>query len=471
MMSGRLSYSGILKEYGTLPGTAIREEIREILDSIPVKIVILDDDPTGIQTVHGCLLLTNWKKENLQTAFNDKSPFFYILTNSRSVNAKEAERINREIIEAVLQVNEAYNHKLIFISRSDSTLRGHFPVEPETISATLARHNRAPSLPVFFIPCLIEAGRFTIGNIQYLKEGDDLVPVNETEFSRDNVFHYDHADLTEYIIEKSGRRINREDIGNISLEILRSGSHGELVKILAALKHKRFVIVNALDYYDLYTFSYPILKGSMDSGNPLIIRSSSSMPKAISGIPDKPFLEKKELIKGDKPGIFIVGSHVQKATEQVHELLKDSKITGIEGDIQQIMSDPGNLINYMTDRIAQTWSMGNTPVIYTSREEIRLKNKTDRLQLGNKISGFLVSIVTNLREQPGYIVAKGGITSHDILTRGLHIDSARVSGQIIPGVPVIVTGKAHKFPEMPYIIFPGNVGDENAMKTVLEILS
>ena len=210
----------------------MREDIREILDSNPVKIVILDDDPTGIQTVHGCLLLTHWEKENLRTAFNDKSPFFYILTNSRSMNAEDAERINREVIEAVLQVNEEFDHKLIFISRSDSTLRGHFPLEPETISATLANRNRPPALPVFFIPCLFEAGRFTIDNTHYLKSDDELIPVNETEFSRDNVFPYENADLEEYIIEKSGRRLDREEIASVSLEILRSKSSAELVKIL-----------------------------------------------------------------------------------------------------------------------------------------------------------------------------------------------------------------------------------------------
>ncbi len=470
-MPDRLCYSGILKKYERSSGTGIREDIRKILSSNPVKIVILDDDPTGIQTVHGCLLLTHWEKENLRTAFNDKSPFFYILTNSRSMNAEDAERINRDVIEAVLKVHEKFNHKLIFISRSDSTLRGHFPLEPETISATLADCNRPPSLPVFFIPCLIEAGRFTVDNTHYLKNGDELIPVSETEFSLDNVFPFKNADLEEYIIEKSGRRINREEIGSLSLEILRSRSRGELVKILAALKQKRFVIINALEYDDLYKFSYSLLKLFLNSENPLVIRSSSSLPKAITGIPDKAFLSKNALIKPDKPGIFIVGSHVQKATEQLHTILKYNKVTGIEVDIQQVISDPGNLIIHIIDRITQIWSTGNTPVIFTSREEIRLKNKTDRLQLGNKISGFLVSIVTKLPEQPGYIVAKGGITSHDILTKGLNIDSARVSGQIIPGVPVIITGKAHKFPEMPYIIFPGNVGDENALKTVLKKLT
>jgi uncharacterized protein YgbK (DUF1537 family) len=88
-----------------------------------------------------------------------------------------------------------------------------------------------------------------------------------------------------------------------------------------------------------------------------------------------------------------------------------------------------------------------------------------------KIEGFLVQVVRNLPYQPAYIVAKGGITSHDILTQGLEIESARVLGQVLPGVPVLMTGKSARFPEIPYVIFPGNVGHESSLSELLRIMT
>ena len=44
------------------------------------RLIILDDDPTGIQTVHGCLLITDCTDEQVKVALQDDQPFFYILT-------------------------------------------------------------------------------------------------------------------------------------------------------------------------------------------------------------------------------------------------------------------------------------------------------------------------------------------------------------------------------------------------------
>ena len=103
---------------------------------------------------------------------------------------------------------------------------------------------------------------------------------------------------------------------------------------------------------------------------------------------------------------------------------------------------------------------GLTPVIYTSRTELRVDDADRRQLMGQQISDFLVDLVRCLPYTPAYLVAKGGITSNDILTKGLSVKSARVIGQIIANVPCIMT--AH----FPYIIFPGNVGNEYSLQEV-----
>ena len=43
-------------------------------------------------------------------------------------------------------------------------------------------------------------------------------------------------------------------------------------------------------------------------------------------------------------------------------------------------------------------------------------------------------------------------------------------GQIQPGIPVWKLGPESRFPGLPYIIFPGNVGSDDTLKKVVKIL-
>ena len=394
------------------------------------KMVVLDDDPTGIQTVHGCLLITQWDEESIRLGFSDSQPFFYILTNTRAMTRDEAARVTREVMEAVIKVNEDYGYRLIIVSRSDSCLRGHFPLETDVMRQCLESHGYAVADKTLFCPAFIEAGRVTIDGVHYLKEEDGhLIPVSETEFARDNVFGYHTSVLTEYIKEKGA---NPDD----------------------------YEIINAQSYDELQAAALQIC--SQCSRDAIIIRSSSSLPKAISGIPDIPLLDKRILSpQANTPPLFVIGSHVQKTTRQLECLLQAEGTCGIEVDVQRILDDADALMLETLDVIKQVVDNYLTPVLYTSRQEIRLTDADQRQHLGQQVSDFLVACVRRMPFTPSYLVGKGGITSHDILTKGLGIKSARVLGQIVNSVPCVMTPSG-----FPYIIFPGNVGNENSLREV-----
>ena len=163
-------------------------------------------------------------------------------------------------------------------------------------------------------------------------------------------------------------------------------------------------------------------------------------------------------------GCFVIGSHVQKTTRQLEQLLQAEHTCGLEVDVQRLLDEPAILMNEVIDLIQQTVEMGLTPVVYTSRQEVRLSDADQRQHLGQQVSDFLVDIVRQLPYTPSYLVGKGGITSHDILTKGLSVSSARVLGQVVPSVPCIMA--AH----FPYIIFPGNVGNDASLREVYEKL-
>lgn len=399
------------------------------------RLVVLDDDPTGIQTVHGCLLITQWDEESVRLAFEDDVPFFYILTNTRAMTREEAAKVTREAMEMVIHVNKDYGYRLIVVSRSDSCLRGHFPLETDVIRDCLVRHGVtvAPKTP--FCPAFIEAGRVTIDGVHYMKDGDMLIPVSETEFAQDNVFAYHTSVLHDYIREKGA---NPDDY-----EIVSAQSYEELREWWEASEYSE----------------------NSENSDAIVIRSSSSLPKAIAGIPDIPLLDHSILrltsnISHHTTPLFIVGSHVRKTTRQLECLLATEGTCGIELDVQRILDDAETLMRETQQVIRQVVDEHLTPVMYTSRQEIRLEDANQRQHLGQQVSDFLVDIVRQLSYTPSYLVAKGGITSHDILTHGLNIKSARVLGQIVNSVPCIMTK------DFPYIIFPGNVGNEESLKEV-----
>ncbi len=390
------------------------------------KMVVLDDDPTGIQTVHGCLLLTDWSIPSLEKAFNHEQPFFYILTNTRAMTREEASNVIRSVMEAVLEVSARYDYQLLFVSRSDSCLRGHFPLETDVMKQVLNEHNIAVWQKTPFVPAFIETGRLTIDGTHYMKSDDGLTPISETEFAKDNVFGYHTSILKDYILEKGG---NPEE----------------------------YEIVNASDYEQLYSYCSLLTQETSTFKGAVVIRSSSSFPKAMSGIPDKPLLDKNILRDKKGVGCFIVGSHVQKTTRQLNNLLASPGVEGIEADVNRILHDRGAMMEEIVERIKNAHDKGHTPVVYTSRQEIRLDDTAKRQHLGQEVSDFLVEIVKNLPFEPSYLAAKGGITSHDILTKGLHVGCAIVEGQVINSVPCVLTDR------FPYIIFPGNVGDDKSL--------
>jgi uncharacterized protein YgbK (DUF1537 family) len=396
------------------------------------KMVVLDDDPTGIQTVHGCLLITQWDEQSVRLGFEDAELFFYILTNTRAMTREDAEQVTREAMEMVIKVNQDYGYRLIIVSRSDSCLRGHFPLETDVMRQCLVQHGYtvAPKTP--FCPAFIEAGRVTIDGVHYMKDGNRLIPVSETEFARDNVFAYHTSVLRDYIKEKGA---NPDD----------------------------YEIVNAQGYDELRAFAEHLTSDIIPQTSSIVIRSSSSLPKAISGIADIPLLN-CNILKHQGVGCFVVGSHVKKTPQQLENLLQAEGTCAIEVDVQRILDDAPLLMSETLDTIQQVVDNYLTPVIYTSRQEIRLDDANQRQHLGQQVSDFLVDIVYRLPFTPSYLVGKGGITSHDILTKGLGIKSARVLGQVINSVPCVMTEK------FPYIIFPGNVGSEQSLREVYEKL-
>ncbi len=428
------------------------------------KIIVLDDDPTGSQTVHGCLLLMQWDVETLKLGLADESPIFFILTNTRAMPPEQALATTQQVCQNLKQaIAQSAVQDFLVVSRSDSTLRGHYPIETDAIAAALGRFDAHFLTPAFF-----EGGRFTKDSVHYLMVNGVPTPVHKTEFAQDSVFGYQHSYLPDYVAEKTQGRIPAAQVERLLLGEIRSG----VLERLMQLHDNQCVAVDAETQADMNRFAQDVLAASA-AGKRFLFRSAASLLTALANLPPQPVAAEAmaQYVRGGKPGAVIVGSHVKKTTEQLEALLKLPGTAAIEVNVAEIQTNP-HLLAQTLAQVKQSYAAGQTPVIFTSRQELSFADAQTRLDFGVAVSRLLMDVLRGLPDDIGFLISKGGITSNDTLSNGLALRSARLLGQILPGVSVITTAADHpQFPNLPVVLFPGNVGDQSALAMAYQKLT
>lgn len=433
------------------------------------KIIVLDDDPTGSQTVHSCLLLMRWDVETLRLGLKDDAPIFFILTNTRSLTPEDAANVTREVCHNLKIALAAENiEDFLVVSRSDSTLRGHYPIETDVIAEELG-----PFDAHFLVPAFFEGGRITCDSIHYLIIDGVPTPVHETEFARDSVFSYNYSYLPKYVEEKTKGRIKEDTVTRFLLDDIRKGSLERLLQ----LHDNQCGVVDGEIQADLNTFAVDILTAA-SQGKRFLFRSAASILTALAALPPQPIAAENmaEYVRGGKPGAVIVGSHVKKTTQQLESLLTVAGTVGIEVNVGRLLDDGVNesakLLTEILEQIQEVHNAGKTPVVYTSRQELTFKDVKTRLDFGATVSALLMDIVKGLPADIGFLISKGGITSNDVLSTGLNLTSARLLGQILAGCSMVITPSDHpQFPNLPVVLFPGNVGNADALATIYQRLT
>jgi uncharacterized protein YgbK (DUF1537 family) len=443
----------------------LHPQIRAMLASQPGhKLVVLDDDPTGTQTVHDVPVLTVWDVETLRAEFAGPGPCFYILTNSRSLAPDAAAVLNREIARNLREAAGA--RQFTIVSRSDSTLRGHFPLETDVLTEELG-----PFDATVLIPYFEAGGRYTINDVHYVAEGDRLVPAAETPFAKDAAFGYRSSNLREWVEEKTRGRVKAADVVSISLEELRTASplheatRAVSVKLLGLPKGS-VCIVNAAHPRDVEFFALAALTAER-AGARFLYRTAAQFVAARLGLDPQPLITAAGVTQNRSSGsLTVVGSYVPKTTEQLVRLLEQTDIERVELDVETLL-DPARREAALADALARTndtLRTGRDVVVFTSRRLISDTDAARSLDIGRRVSDALVTLVQRLDVRPRYLIAKGGITSSDLATRGLGVKRALVLGQLLPGIPVWRLGAEAKFPELHYVVFPGNVGGPDTLK-------
>jgi uncharacterized protein YgbK (DUF1537 family) len=431
-----------------------------------ITTIVLDDDPTGTQTVHNVPVLTQWTHALIEDELINKTPVFYILTNSRSLNSASAEKLNAELGEMICHASGKTGRKVRVISRSDSTLRGHYPAEVIALKKALCLEESTDII----IPAFYQGGRYTIEDIHYVEEDEILIPAAETPFAKDKTFGYRSSNLKEWIIEKTENSITMDQIGSVSLSEIRKFDIDAILKTLEDPGYKA-IVVNAVTENDLKVVATALLMAE-DNGKKFLYRTAASIVPVITGIENKPVMKKDDFdLDTSAGGLIVVGSYVPKSTAQLEFLLKNDKIRSVELNAEEIIYGKDQLKSQdsMARQISKMIASGENVVLYTSRKLVTGKESEESLKINNKVARALNYVINKISVRPSFVIAKGGITSSDIATECFKVSRALVLGQIIPGVPVWKLDG--KWEGLTYIVFPGNVGKENSLSQVFETLS
>ena len=450
------------------------------------RLVVLDDDPTGTQSIADLPVLTRWSVADLRWALQQPTTAFFVLTNTRSLAADDVVERNQQIVAALDEAARLEGVRYVIASRSDSTLRGHYPLETDVLAAELV--NRGMSVDgVLICPAYIEPGRITIDSVHWARVGEDMVPVADSEFARDASFGYQSSDLRDWVAEKTGGRIARADVARITLNDIRVGGPDRVAEILSGLQGGQPVVLDTTSDADLQVVVLALLRAEA-AGKSFIYRTGPSFVRARSGQLATRAITADRLrtIFGGQSessdgrprtdrGLIVVGSHVGLSTRQLDRLRDTGDIIELELDVSVLLSGDTahpSAIAAEAARLLQSNATDSDIVIRTSRTLVKGADAHDSLVIARRVSEALVGTARDIVNQvrPAFVVAKGGITSSDMATEGLSIRRAWSRGTLLPGIVSVWEPVAGPAQGIPYIVFAGNVGDDDALAAVVSTL-
>jgi uncharacterized protein YgbK (DUF1537 family) len=460
-----------------LPDVAVvadaRQRIRASHAATGRRIAVLDDDPTGSQTVHDVSVVTVFEEEEYAAALRRPGDTAFVLTNTRSLPEGRAVALTSDVGRTLFALARREGYPVDVVSRSDSTLRGHVLAEVRALDAARRAVTGRGYDGVLLAPGFFEAGRFTAGSVHWAQVAGEVVPVGATEFARDATFGYAASDLRDFVAEKSGGTITRDAVHAVTLDDIRVGGADRVAEILGRATDGAFVVVDGLDYADYEVVVLGLLLAE-EAGRSFVHRTGPSFVRALAGVEPRDPLTAADIWPTGRSGghgLVVVGSHVGLTSRQVARAQERGNVTEIELDVPTLV-DPATRDTHVAQtgrRVVEALASSDV-MLFTSRTLMRGGDADDSLAISRNVSTAVIEVVrAALSAHPSWVVAKGGITSHDVAVRGLGIRRAQVLGQLFPGL-VSVFRPVEAAPEavgVPYVVFAGNVGDENTLADVI----
>lgn len=438
------------------------------------RLLVLDDDPTGSQCVANVDIVLEPDAITTATALQAPQSTCFVLTNSRALDESDAVELNRRTLSEIIAAG-IDPMDIRVVSRSDSTLRGHVIAEPEALADVLDEHGQEVD-GILLCPAMLEAGRFTKGGTHYATVRGEAMRVAETDFAADATYGYSNSDLASFLEERSDGKVKAGDVLNVSLEDIRDGGIERVMNILGEANKRRWIVLDATEYSDMETVVQAVNRLE-DQGKVFLTRCAPSFVRPLTGQHGASVLAPEDIViaSGRQPhGLVVVGSHVGLTTRQLNVVQTRSGLKEFEIQVPKLLDVASRSahIREISSKVRGALRHHDV-VLYTSRELVRTDNPAESLSIARTVSDAVVAVVQAIRDvRPAWVVAKGGITSHEIAVKGLGIRRAEVTGQFFPGQISLFTPREapDEVRGMPYVVFPGNVGNEDALADVIDRL-
>lgn len=458
------------------PVAATAAQVRQAADRAGEPIfIVLDDDPTGTQSVADLPVLTRWEPEDLAWAFDQGKPAIYVMTNSCSLAPEDAEQINRDVATAAYAAAAERGIRVAFVSRSDSTLRGHFPLEPNTLADMAAQHGQDTD-GIIIVPAFGDAGRITVGGVHYAGGADGYTPVGETEFAQDATFGFSASNLADWVEEKTGGLVSADRVLHLDLATVRAGADA-IAASLSQVADRQPVTVDIVTEEDLRLLALGLIQAE-EAGKTFIYRVGPPFVRARIGqdVPEPLTAQAVADSRTTQPsvpgGLIVVGSHVPTTTRQLAALLEADLAEVLEFDVARALEEGASYLDGLAAAVQEKLASGNV-VLHTSRTLIKGKDKQESLAIARRVSQAVVDVVNATAHAltPRFVIAKGGITSSDVASKGLEMAHATVIGPMQPGIISLWRLDDGPAAGVPYIVFAGNVGNDQSLAEVTATLS
>lgn len=466
--------SEVLKKYPAPVGVPAATVEAQRSDTV---LVVLDDDPTGTQSVAELPVLTSWAVEDIAWALDQGHAAFYILTNTRSLPPGVAAARNREIAVNALDAAAASGRELVFVSRSDSTLRGHFPLETDVLAETIAERSGRAVDAVVLVPAFPDAGRVTIGSEHYMLAGEQLTPVSATEFARDASFGFPSSNLREYVSAKTEGRTPASAVIALTLDVVRRGPES-IADLLGTAADGAPVVADAVTEDDLRLIALGCHLAHR-RGTALLFRVGPPFVRAAIGQEPRAPLLAPDIYDAHESersgGLIVVGSHVGVTSRQLDHLTRTyPDCSTVVVEVDAVISGTTRA-DHLDDVVAQAvngLARGNV-VVHTSRRLVTAASGEESLAISRAVSAAVVEVVRRVLQAapPRFVIAKGGITSSDVAVHGLSIRRAMVRGPMLPGIVSLWEPMDGPARGIPYVVFAGNVGTDTSLTDVVCTLS
>jgi uncharacterized protein YgbK (DUF1537 family) len=307
----------------------------------------------------------------------------------------------------------------------------------------------------------------TVGDVHWVREGDRAVPAGRTQFARDATFGYRASNLVEWVAERAGG----PDALGISIEDVRLGGEARVDELLRSVEGGGVVVANAACELDLDVLVGGLLRAEA-AGKRFLYRTAPSFVAARCGQATGATIGAAEIYarRPGGTGLVVAGSHVDLTARQLDRLRVRHALGEVEIDVDALLG-PGRDEEIARTIAAVDASLEAGHVLLSTSRAVRTgASPAESLSISGRVSAAVVGVVRTIagRRPLRFLLTKGGITSADIATRALDVRRATVLGQLFPGH--VSVWRLDDRDGLPLVVFPGNVGTDEALADAVDVL-